>query len=281
MLKIRWPGGKLHLIFQSHLGTCVGSILVTIILFRGWLNLHCQEREILSSSAVVEIRVFLWLSEILLTLCCGLEFSMQKSVYTSAHVLSYTSCLLDRNYQFLTLHRNLGALLFFLQHFKLHLGHLIECRICYPVETMGRWVGNMGVLLCDLWSLSGVSINVSGVLLGHLVPLFLYILCALGSISVFILTVLIKYGLLVSNLSVKGWLQCVSKCKSVFRYWDRLTNIFKFLISADVWQQFRSEPSNNFLRVLLERSHQNQILVKIGYWRLFWTCEIKWRIISI
>lgn len=38
----------------------------------------------------------------------------------------------------------------------------------------------------------GLAINVSGVLPGHLVASFLYILCALGSIGVFILTVLMK-----------------------------------------------------------------------------------------
>lgn len=99
----------------------------------------------------------------------GSEFSMQKSIRTFFHVLSSTSLLLNRYYEFLTLPKNLGVLLSLLQHFKLHLhlhcilDNLIECSICYRVETIGRWVWNVGVLW-DLWSPPGLSINVSGVL---------------------------------------------------------------------------------------------------------------------
>lgn len=66
----------------------------------------------------------------------------------------------------------------------------------------------MGFLLCNLnlnktKTAPGLLVNVPGVLPGHTVALFLYNLPALGSISMFIFTVLIKNGLPELNLFLK------------------------------------------------------------------------------
>lgn len=74
----------------------------------------------------------------------------------------------------------------------------MQCDICYQVEAMGRWVWNVGILLCDLYlnkteTPPGLLVNVSGVLPGHIIALFLYYLPALGSISMIIFMAIIKW----------------------------------------------------------------------------------------